>query len=880
MAIFRRAARTSFFFALGGFLLSAPGCHEKRDLPPLAQGLETGIAPALDHACTPGTEMRCSVELAQENGVHSCFVGTKSCEQGEWSQCREGRWLKIDRTEIERHRETLAISGAPQSCDNDCDPSCQHWLEPGQLQGTLNRDLPDFPGGTSTGPNCAHELCSPGPALNASCDPCVAQICADTPSCCGAGGGSWDELCVDAVFASCLNSERPLSLCDFGLFSSSNSQLTLNDLRSNSEINLGGLGNVSITGNLGHNVKRVLTAGPVYMSTPELPPLGVVALGDITLQPATSNSRVGPLTSGANVNLYNLPIVDGDVFAQNNIVWETNIYGSATAGGTVTLAGGCAGSVYGGSCTNGSGHAAPQLDLPSLPALAFSCGGPSHNVTGSLSLPPGDYGDVVVQGELHLDGAGTYSFQRLYVQDLKLDGNGARQDLEICNELNFYDNGRVLDAAGNLQSDPSLLFASVLGNLHFGANVSWVGVVQAASSGTKVGGSIHGAIWSSPVNDIVSQTSIVGIPRDDCIAMGIAGTAPPACPIDNSGAPVPPALLEPCRSGLDCQINHRCVEPVTDPECVHSKCMVGAALAASCDPCVARICAIDSGCCSSAWNADCVELVAGACDATCSSASPVAEAASCEANAPGYQDPTCNGYDLALGIPCGEQVPVCNHGSADFSGDLSIEYFDASSPIMSVPLPPSGSGTCSGTLAIAAGSCASLTCPGMPADYPLTLYLDPENQLSECGPEQRNLDGWTVHDGRNCSGEIIEDFEYSATCSTPGTHPAWGLFTWSAQIPGTTTIEFWGRLGQGSTDAEAQANAESHSFVELAIADSSLENCAATGPLPCPIDLTEKFGATPMQGHHMDLRIKLKSEGGENPHLSDWDISYSCIYDQ
>lgn len=880
MANQSRAADISRRVALSCILFMALGCQDSSQLPPAAGALGSGTPPLHDDSCVDGTERRCSVQLTQTNGVHSCFLGTKSCRNRRWGPCEEGRLLTLDRSGIENQREGLALSGDPVSCENDCDPSCQHWAEPGNLSGALPLTVPNFPGGPSLEPSCAHELCSPGPALNASCDPCVTQICTDLPGCCGAAGGIWDELCVDAVYQTCLNTERPLSLCDFGLYSSSSNQVTLNDLQSNSDINLGGLGNISVTGHLGHNVKRILTAGPVYISSPELPPLGVIALGDITLQPPHGGARVGSLTSGAGVNLYNLPIVDGDVFAQNNIVWETNIYGNATAGGNVNLAGGCASSVFGGLCTNGSPHAAPSLTLPTLPGQSFSCGGPSHNVTGPLSLPPGDYGDVVVQGELHLDGAGPYSFQRLYVRDLKLDGGAERINLEICNEMNFYDGGRVLDASGALQSNPSLLFASALGNLHFGANVQWVGVVQSASSGTKVGGSIHGAIWSSPVNDIVSQTSIIGIPRDDCLSMGLPGTAPPACPILNVGAPVPAALSEPCASGLDCQINHRCVEPVTDGLCIHGKCAEGAALDSACDPCVARVCADNAACCSTAWDSVCVDLVASACDAVCSQEAPPIESGRCVANAADYQDASCMGYDLALAVPCDDQVPVCNHGTDDFSGSVSVEIFDSSTPRMSDPSPPSGAGTCSGSLTIAAGACSHLTCRGLPTNYPLTLYLDPNHVLSECGPEQRNLDGWSVHDGRSCDAESMSDYEYRAVCSTPGTRPAWGLLTWNAEIPGSTEVEFLGRLGRGDTDAEARANAQSHGFTELAIADSSLEECAPSGPLPCPVDLTEKFGPPTMQGHHLDLRIRLKSQGGENPSLSDWNITYSCIYDQ
>jgi hypothetical protein len=55
--------------------------------------------------------------------------------------------------------------------------------------------------------------------------------------------------------------------------------------------------------------------------------------------------------------------------------------------------------------------------------------------------------------------------------------------------------------------------------------------------------------------------------------------------------------------------------------CAHPPCSTGAALSASCDPCVAQICAQNSACCSSNWDSSCVALVASVCGQTCGCAS-------------------------------------------------------------------------------------------------------------------------------------------------------------------------------------------------------------------------------------------------------------------
>ena len=48
--------------------------------------------------------------------------------------------------------------------------------------------------------DCTHDYCTTGSALKASCDPCVAAICATDSYCCSTG---WDNLCVQSVASTC-----------------------------------------------------------------------------------------------------------------------------------------------------------------------------------------------------------------------------------------------------------------------------------------------------------------------------------------------------------------------------------------------------------------------------------------------------------------------------------------------------------------------------------------------------------------------------------------------------------------------------------------------------------------------------------------------------
>lgn len=77
------------------------------------------------------------------------------------------------------------------------------------------------------------------------------------------------------------------------------------------------------------------------------------------------------------------------------------------------------------------------------------------------------------------------------------------------------------------------------------------------------------------------------------------------------------AFVEPCSSAYDCQFNHHCVGPATEPDCAHGKCDPGAALDPGCEDallggsdageqtCVGMICAARPSCCARAYDGDC-----------------------------------------------------------------------------------------------------------------------------------------------------------------------------------------------------------------------------------------------------------------------------------
>lgn len=57
------------------------------------------------------------------------------------------------------------------------------------------------------------------------------------------------------------------------------------------------------------------------------------------------------------------------------------------------------------------------------------------------------------------------------------------------------------------------------------------------------------------------------------------------------------------------------------PACAHAICAEGVSLASACDPCAGKVCASDSYCCATAWDATCVQEAGTLCGASCGGSS-------------------------------------------------------------------------------------------------------------------------------------------------------------------------------------------------------------------------------------------------------------------
>jgi hypothetical protein len=87
--------------------------------------------------------------------------------------------------------------------------------------------------------------------------------------------------------------------------------------------------------------------------------------------------------------------------------------------------------------------------------------------------------------------------------------------------------------------------------------------------------------------------------------------------------------------------------------CAHPECSAGAELASECDPCVTKICAADSSCCTTSWDRVCVAEVSSVCGESCSGA--------CAHNECAAGEKLASGCDPCVTKICAADSSCCAH---------------------------------------------------------------------------------------------------------------------------------------------------------------------------------------------------------------------------
>jgi hypothetical protein len=226
---------------------------------------------------------------------------------------------------------------------------------------------------------------------------------------------------------------------------------------------------------------------------------------------------------------------------------------------------------------------------------------------GTQTCTGGVWGDCVGGAEFQrfLPGAGSIERRDPGVD---LGNSPADPDAPVFHPLNLSDAGACPDAGFNNPCDPTCM-----------------GYPEMPDGGIAITG-VGNPGWVS----------------------GSIGTLPPGL--------VTKAIQSPCYTASDCQLNEYCGNPATNAACSHNKCApgtpltaacdpcvqqicakpanaaccasatcahdicaVGAQLTSGCDPCVTSICAMNAACCTTAWDATCVGLVATKCGLPCKS---------------------------------------------------------------------------------------------------------------------------------------------------------------------------------------------------------------------------------------------------------------------
>ncbi len=616
--------------------------------------------------CEDGEKRPCGVTLKVGEGKMTCYRGTQTCEDQEWSTCEGGNVTHEPHPFSEsgigdlrtQSLSSPALCSTDVAVENPCDPACMYFDEDPDPGGNVPDIESENPLVVDTRV-CIDEngdpgdICTPtATGFSADCDPCVYRVCQATPSCCST---AWSQACANQAVALCdPENERELNFCDITLFSDGSLSVSNRPSAANAVIAARGSMSVSTDAQFG----SLYSEGSISIASPNgniITGGGVVhANGDISMQ--TSSYYIeADLIAGGSINLSGND-VDGDVWAGGGVQAQATAWiypgHSVTAGTTISSN---VGYQTGASGTENSGTTPPPVELPpanSIPTFPVSCGSTDNRYWSGTNevLTPGTYGTVSMSnnGTLTLRGQGIYYFNALHISNrLILDPNGETLDqgwdIRICTTSgSLFDNGFSMGGLSPLTNDPqgnlfesgyATFYYDGTSNLSMGVGVYFSGVVIAphaavTKSTMNLNGTpqhsdfanhtyaapINGAIWSKGMS-LDTDANAYPISRSDCerVTRIANELAPSTCELSTGMRGL---HKEPCATGLDCQGNSSCVEPDAG-SCSHSPCVFGEALSNSCNDCAERICGVDPSCCSDKWDMDCVALTATVCDVSC-----------------------------------------------------------------------------------------------------------------------------------------------------------------------------------------------------------------------------------------------------------------------
>lgn len=163
------------------------------------------------------------------------------------------------------------------------------------------------------------------------------------------------------------------------------------------------------------------------------------------------------------------------------------------------------------------------------------------------------------------------------------------------------------------------------------------------------------------------------------------------------------------------------------------------------------------------WSAKCVDLVETQCGATCDDAEPTRTTGLCIPWYPGMTRESCAGVDLAVGTPCEEGIPICNHGTLTAPAGIKIAHFPANSqqyPKCSPDQTHPQMKTCLTTAPIEPGKCITVKdCPDLSGNREIVVNPEGPGYVPECICG----DNWSLYSGGTCGEPICAGGNSAAT---------------------------------------------------------------------------------------------------------------------
>ncbi|NNF01629.1 MAG: hypothetical protein HKN22_03005, partial [Bacteroidia bacterium] len=276
-----------------------------------------------------------------------------------------------------------------------------------------------------------------------------------------------------------------------------------------------------------------------------------------------NSSIIGDIHVGGTISIANSNVLTGNISAANNLSVTGNsisigssasIDGNLDANGNVQVGGGFVNGVvtigssfiYNGPTPSG-GIVNGTPNLPNLPSLPTPTVFPAHgsaNVTGTTTITPGSYGDMILTGKKRLtfDGPGVYVFKSIqnsgnantFRFNFQNDPYGVfliyiHNDVDLNKVdailLNGGSASRIYaETHGTGSTSSSGYDAWVMANGGSGknSNSKWLGTIYAPYGALNIGSgtgssSLTGAFWSGTQVVVKSGVNLIHAPFVQCV---------------------------------------------------------------------------------------------------------------------------------------------------------------------------------------------------------------------------------------------------------------------------------------------------------------------------------------------------------------------------